>query len=65
MDLASRIERIETLLETPLHNDIDTEGSLREGFSASESLSQILVAETNGKPRNINSDVSLTVEDAN
>ena len=65
MDLASRIERIETLLETRSITNIDTEGSLREGFSASESLSQILVAETNRKPRNIITDVSVTFEDPN
>ena len=65
MDLASRIERIETLLETRSITNIDTEGSLPEDFSASESLSQILVAETNRKPRNIITDVSVTFEDPN
>ena len=65
MDLASRIERIEMLLETRSITNIDTEGSLQEGFSASESLSRIFAAETNGKPRNIISDVSVTFENAN
>ena len=65
MDLASRIERIEMLLETRSITNIDTEGSLREGFSASESLSRILVVETNRKPRNIIADVSVTFDDPN
>ena len=65
MDLASRIERIEMLLETRSITNIDTEGSLREGFSASESLSRILVVETNRKPRNIIADVSVTFDNPN
>ena len=63
MDLASRIEKIEMLLETRSITNIDTEGSL--GFSASESLSRILVVETNRKPRNIIADVSVTFDDPN
>jgi hypothetical protein len=65
MDLASQIERIETLSEKRSITNIGTEGSLAEDFLASESLSQILVAETNRKLRNIITDVSVTFEDPN